>query len=203
MRYPLDDIRITQEYGVEVSYMIGNFHWGVDLGVPIGTPIYAIEDGRVLGAYESTTGYGNQVRILHDNNAYMSLYAHLDSFTVKDSEMVHEGQIIGYSGNSGRSTGPHLHFEIRVNNKPVDPLQFIDNNNNTHNEITMLLHQIVNQNQEFLNDITNGKKAYFRSGSKWYIVENGKIQKEYNSPQEMISDNMCLGLSEEDKNKLI
>lgn len=107
-------------------------HNGLDLGTPEGTPIFAIGVGRVAQS-RFDSGYGHYVRIDHAGGA-ISLYAHLSSCVVREGESVYEGGLIGISGNTGFSSGPHLHFELRVppidgNNGyggRVDPLPFID-----------------------------------------------------------------------------
>jgi murein DD-endopeptidase MepM/ murein hydrolase activator NlpD len=98
-------------------------HEGVDLGAPIGTPVYATGEGVVTLA-EAWDRYGNTVEIDH-GNGIASRYAHLSRIKVKDGQRVSRTTIIGLVGNSGRSTGPHLHYEVRVNNAPKDPVKFI------------------------------------------------------------------------------
>ncbi len=100
-------------------------HNGVDFAAPPGTPIYATADGVVeFGGYSSETGFGNLV-ILQHNFGFKSYYAHLNKVEVKPREFVHKGQLIGRSGNTGRSTGPHLHYEVRHLHSPIDPEKFM------------------------------------------------------------------------------
>jgi murein DD-endopeptidase MepM/ murein hydrolase activator NlpD len=96
-------------------------HQGVDYAAAIGTPVRAPAAGQVVSA-EYQDGYGNVVTLRHQTR-YQTLYAHLSRFgeQAKPGKTVKEGDIIGYVGNTGRSTGPHLHFEVRVNQQPVDP----------------------------------------------------------------------------------
>jgi murein DD-endopeptidase MepM/ murein hydrolase activator NlpD len=98
----------------------GRLHAGIDIAGPIGTPVYAAADGTVCFTGVSG-GYGNLIRINHGSDT-VTYYAHLKSISVKEGQHVKKGQRIGYMGNTGRSTGPHLHFEIRKNGNPVDPL---------------------------------------------------------------------------------
>ncbi|MDR3646584.1 MAG: M23 family metallopeptidase [Candidatus Babeliales bacterium] len=103
-----------------------NFHYGVDLASPKGTTIKAVADGIVKEAYYSTgkTGYGNNIILAH-NNKYKTRYAHLNSIKVKVGETVVKGQKIGTVGNTGHVKGKngfHLHFEVHVNGKPINPL---------------------------------------------------------------------------------
>jgi murein DD-endopeptidase MepM/ murein hydrolase activator NlpD len=101
----------------------GHLHSGIDIAVPEGTPIRAADSGRVaLAAY--TGGYGNYTCVQH--TASMSTcYGHQSSFAVSSGASVTQGQVIGYSGNTGNSTGPHLHFEVRINGSPVDPMGYL------------------------------------------------------------------------------
>ena len=101
----------------------GSMHYGLDIAVPIGTPIRAAADGRVTwsGARGS---YGNLVIIDHGQRVE-TRYAHNSRLAVKAGETVKRGQIIAYSGNTGRSTGPHLHFEIRYRGTAVDPEKYL------------------------------------------------------------------------------
>lgn len=95
-------------------YPSGGFHGALDWGVPVGTEVYAAEEGVVLTAGWSSSGYGNYVCLQH-SNGMRTYYAHGNGkFYVRQGDVVERGQIIMLSGNSGRSTGPHLHFEIRV-----------------------------------------------------------------------------------------
>ena len=107
----------------------GSAHTGVDIAgaTILGKPIRAIETGKVTTATYSNYGYGNYVIINHgrcttDNNNYISLYGHCSSLTVKPGDMVEKGQVIGFVGSTGNSTGPHLHLEIRINGVLTDPL---------------------------------------------------------------------------------
>jgi hypothetical protein len=97
---------------------MGN-HEGIDYGVPVGTPIVAAHGGTVVEVRESSS-YGNMIRIRGDNGTD-TLYAHLSSFGVQEGQQVTAGQQIALSGNTGRSTGPHLHFEAIRNGTKIDP----------------------------------------------------------------------------------
>ena len=111
---------ITQYYGGMYS---GTPHKGLDIGVPYGTPIYASESGQVLSA-EYHWSWGNNVLIWH-NGTYSTRYAHCSSLAVSAGEYVQKGQVIGYVGSTGQSSGPHLHFEVYQNGTRVDPLGFV------------------------------------------------------------------------------
>ena len=111
---------ITQYYGGMYS---GTPHKGLDIGVPYGTPIYASESGQVLSA-EYHWSWGNNVLIWH-NGTYSTRYAHCSSLAVSAGQYVEKGQVIGYVGSTGQSSGPHLHFEVYQNGTRVDPLGFV------------------------------------------------------------------------------
>jgi murein DD-endopeptidase MepM/ murein hydrolase activator NlpD len=98
------------------------YHSGVDLGVPLGTPVLATHSGQVIYAGWSTIGYGWLVII--QNGHYITYYAHNTSFNVAQYQYVKAGQVISFSGSTGNSTGPHVHYETRIDNYPVDPLTF-------------------------------------------------------------------------------
>ena len=124
---------ITTSFG-EVYNLVdpnGSAHTGTDIaGANINcTPIYAIQDGLVTTSGYSNYGYGNYIIINHgectdNNSSYISLYGHCSSLAVEEGENVKKGQLIGYVGTTGNSTGPHLHIEVRVNGTRVDPLMF-------------------------------------------------------------------------------
>ncbi len=94
-------------------------HNGLDFGIPVGTPIKATMDGKVIQSGWNEQGYGNLVIV--ENGAYRTYFAHLSSLPVAVGDTVTAGMTVGISGNTGHSTGPHLHYEIRKNNVPIDP----------------------------------------------------------------------------------
>lgn len=118
----------------------GRMHTGVDFVGATGTPIHSAGDGIVYVATYSSTGYGNQVIIDH-GFGYKTRYAHLHRISVNEGEKVKRGQIIGTMGNSGRSTGTHLHYEVLVKNKPVNPLNYF--NDMSEDEYERMLSQAV------------------------------------------------------------
>ena len=99
-------------------------HSGLDTATPMGTPLRAAEAGYVARVAYGTRWYGNYLMIIHNNNL-ATLYAHLNNINVKTDQYVSKGQIIGATGNSGFSSGPHLHFEVRYNGVPVNPLGYL------------------------------------------------------------------------------
>lgn len=116
---------ITSKYGNRIDPINNQqgFHVGVDIRGRHGTKIRATAAGTVVKAFKNG-GYGNYVEIDH-GNGYRTVYGHMQSYVVKQGESVKRGQIIGLVGSSGRSLGPHLHYEIRLHRKPVNPTKFM------------------------------------------------------------------------------
>lgn len=129
MKWPTEGINVTSQYGKRNSPTSGasSNHKGIDIGVEEGTKVYACEDGRVTTATTSDTA-GNYIVIDH-GNGYISKYMHNSELKVKVGEKVKKGDVIALSGNTGVSTGAHLHFQIEYDGKPVDPLTFKYDNN--------------------------------------------------------------------------
>lgn len=131
--WPLANHILTQGW----FYNDGSTHQAIDMRALVGTPVMAAEDGTVEIVYHwngkrtqgDTNSYGNMVKIRHANwngGTVHTLYAHLNSITVKQGQVVKTGEIIGYSGNTGNSFGAHLHFEVRWKNKRTNPLVWLD-----------------------------------------------------------------------------
>lgn len=125
LRTPLNGARLTSRFGRRRHPILGytRMHRGVDFAAPRGTPVYAAGDGRVV--YRGRKGaYGNYVSIRH-NSTYVTAYAHLRRFAraARKGKRVVQGQIIGYVGSTGRSTGPHLHYEILKKRRQVNPMR--------------------------------------------------------------------------------
>ena len=115
-QWPLDKISVTSEYGKRGS----DFHEGIDFRAAIGTPIHAVEAGTVIYADKRVSGYGKMV-VLRHANGFATIYAHGSKLLVRRGQKVRKGQKIALSGNTGRSSGPHLHFEMRKGITPLDP----------------------------------------------------------------------------------
>lgn len=124
MKTPIDGARLSSRFGKRKHPILGytRQHSGVDFAAPRGTPIYAAGDGSVVRAGPFST-FGNYIKIRH-NGTYSTAYAHLNGFArgIRQGKRVRQGQIIGYVGTTGRSTGPHLHYEIHRDGKAINPL---------------------------------------------------------------------------------
>ena len=119
MRKPFDgNFEITQRFGEKITDPAG--HTGIDYALYLGTPVLAAADGTVRLVAHLQSGYGTHVVIEHEDGLE-TIYAHLSRVSVSIGTRVLAGQTIGLSGNSGRSTGPHLHFEVRLDGRPIDP----------------------------------------------------------------------------------
>jgi hypothetical protein len=114
---PTSSGHLTQEFSKD--------HIGVDTGISVGTPIHATMNGKVTYAGWNNEGYGNLVIV--QNGKYTTYFAHLSEVPVEVGQSVTSGNVIGYSGNTGNSTGPHLHYEVRIDNVAVDPMKFYGN----------------------------------------------------------------------------
>ncbi|MEO0585034.1 MAG: M23 family metallopeptidase [Bacteroidota bacterium] len=118
--------QIISGFGMRMHpiHKIRRMHWGLDMQASRGTPIYAAGDGTVRLASVSRGGYGKQVEIDHGGYGYVTKYAHLSKIMVKRGQKVKRGDIIAYSGNTGLSKGPHLHYEIIRDNRKIDPIDY-------------------------------------------------------------------------------
>ncbi len=128
---PLRDVdlkRISSYYGYRTDpfYKVRKFHDGVDFSAPMGKEVVATGDGKVVEVKRSRRGYGNTIIIDH-GYSYKTVYAHLNTFEVKKGQKVKRGQVIATVGNTGKSTAPHLHYEVHKNNRTINPIHFFFN----------------------------------------------------------------------------
>lgn len=125
-----DLTRIASGFGYRIHpiYGIPKMHNGLDFTAPSGTPIYATGDG-VVSLAEYGTGFGNHVIINH-GYGYQTIYAHMVRIKARPGQRVKRGEVIGWVGNTGASTGPHCHYEVHINGSPVDPVYFFFNDLN-------------------------------------------------------------------------
>lgn len=124
MKTPINGARLSSGFGNRKHPILGytKLHKGTDFAAPTGTPIYAAGNGRIT-SYGTNGSFGNYAKIEHANG-YTTAYAHMSRFAkgLKRGSIVKQGQVIGYVGTTGRSTGPHLHYEVHINNKPVNAM---------------------------------------------------------------------------------
>lgn len=122
---PVSKVRVTSNYGTRNDPFDGKpkMHKGIDFAGKIGTELFAVSPGRVISAGERV-GYGKTVEVDH-GLGFSTLYAHLSKITVARGDWVRPGTVVGLGGSSGRSTGPHLHYEIRYNGAPFNPSKFV------------------------------------------------------------------------------
>ena len=120
--------RIASGFGYRIDpvYKDRRPHQGLDLTAPQGTPIYATADGTVKEVGFTTSGFGNRVLINH-GYGYETLYGHMYRFKARVGQQVKRGEVIGYVGNTGKSTGPHCHYEVHRGGRPVDPIYYFYN----------------------------------------------------------------------------
>jgi len=120
--------RIASGFGYRIDpiYKTAKFHAGLDFTAAQGTPIYATADGTVITAGNTASGYGNHVIINH-GYGYQTLYGHMVRVKVRPGQKVKRGEVIGWIGSTGKSTGPHCHYEVHKNGQRIDPIYFFYN----------------------------------------------------------------------------
>jgi septal ring factor EnvC (AmiA/AmiB activator) len=141
--------RLASFFGTRIDpmYKTAKFHNGLDFSAPQGTPVYATADGKVTTAGNSGNGYGNHVVIAH-GFGYETLYGHMFKIKAKMGQMVKRGQVIGWVGTSGKSTGPHLHYEVHKSGRFLDPIYFFYNDLSP-TEYQTMLKMATSNNQSF------------------------------------------------------
>jgi murein DD-endopeptidase MepM/ murein hydrolase activator NlpD len=142
-----DLTRMASGFGMRIDphYKVPKMHKGMDFTAPTGTPIYSTGDGIVLRADRKSSGYGKHVRIDH-GYGYVTLYAHMSKMLVRPGQRVERGDIIGEVGNTGKSKGPHLHYEVRLNGNAINPVDFYFNDI-TAEEYARMIKMAENSNQ--------------------------------------------------------
>lgn len=141
--------RIASGFGYRIDpvYKTTKMHEGLDFAAPQGTPIYATADGTIKTAGSTGNGYGNHVIINH-GYGYETLYGHMVRVKVRNGETVKRGQVIGWVGSTGKSTGPHLHYEVHKNGTKIDPIYFFYNDL-TPEQFDLILKKAAASNQSF------------------------------------------------------
>ena len=139
--------RIASGFGYRIDpvYKTTKFHAGLDFSAPQGTPIYATADGTISTAGNSGNGYGNHVIINH-GYGYETLYGHMVRVKVKNGQTVKRGEVIGWVGSTGKSTGPHCHYEVHKNGEKINPIYFFFNDLSPE-QFDMLLKKAAASNQ--------------------------------------------------------
>ena len=141
--------RIASGFGYRIDpiYKSVKLHAGLDFAAPKGTPIYATANGRVTIAGNTGDGYGNHVVINH-GYGYETLYGHMVKVKVRPGELVKRGEVIGWVGSTGKSTGPHCHYEVHKNGQKIDPVYFFYNDLSPE-QYDLLLKKAAAANQSF------------------------------------------------------
>jgi murein DD-endopeptidase MepM/ murein hydrolase activator NlpD len=134
-------------YRTDPIYKTTKFHAGMDFAASVGTEIYATGDGIVVRADADASGYGNHVRINH-GYGYLTLYGHMSKISVRPGQKVKRGDVIGLVGNTGKSVGPHLHYEVHKNNEAINPVNFYYNDL-TPEEYARMIELSGTENQAF------------------------------------------------------
>ena len=141
--------RMASGYGYRIHpiYNVRKRHWGTDFSAPTGTPIYATGDGLVIENNNSRSGYGKHIIIDH-GYGYQTLYAHMSKVDVRRGQRVKRGDVIGYIGSSGRSTAPHLHYEVIKDGRKINPINYFFNDLSPE-EYEKMLELSSHSNQSF------------------------------------------------------
>lgn len=139
--------RMASGYGMRSDPFtkVRKMHWGMDFSAPRGTPVYATGDGVVVRADNRATGYGNHIEIDH-GYGYKTLYAHLYKYNVRKNQKVKRGELIGFVGSTGRSDGPHCHYEVSKDGQRINPINFYYGSL-TAEEFNELLERASQENQ--------------------------------------------------------
>jgi murein DD-endopeptidase MepM/ murein hydrolase activator NlpD len=141
--------RIASGFGYRIDpvYKTTKFHAGLDFAAPQGTPIYATANGTVVTAGNTGNGYGNHV-VINNGYGYETLFGHMFRVKVRPGQKVKRGEVIGWVGSTGKSTGPHCHYEVHRNGEPVDPVYYFYNDISPE-QYDRLLKLAASSNQSF------------------------------------------------------
>ena len=144
-----DLTRVASGFGYRIDpiYNTTKMHAGIDFTAPQGTPIYATADGRVSTAGNTGNGYGNHVIVNH-GYGYETLYGHMVRVKARNGQVVKRGEVIGWVGSTGKSTGPHLHYEVHKNGTKIDPVYFFYNDLSPE-QFDLILKRAAASNQSF------------------------------------------------------
>ena len=139
--------KLVSGFGMRIHpiYKVKMMHTGCDFSTPRGTPVYSTGDGIVKVVTTNLGGYGKEIEVDH-GYGYVTKYAHLDRFNVKVGQKVKRGELIGYSGNTGASTAPHVHYEVIHDGRKVNPVHYFFNDlNPTEYEKILEFAEVENQ----------------------------------------------------------
>mgnify|MGYP005846160451 CR=1 FL=1 len=144
-----DLTRFASGYGMRIHpiYKTSMMHWGTDFTAPVGTEIYCTGNGKVVEVNFERRGYGYHVIVDH-GYGYKTVYAHMSKINVKKGQKVNRGDVLGYVGNTGTSTGPHLHYEVIKNGQKLNPINFFYNDLSAE-EYDKMIEISSNNNQSF------------------------------------------------------
>ncbi len=144
-----DLTRVASGFGYRIDpiYKTTKMHAGIDFTAPQGTPVYATANGRVTTAGNTGNGYGNHVIVNH-GYGYETLYGHLVRVKARNGQEVKRGEVIGWVGSTGKSTGPHLHYEVHKNGTKIDPVYFFYNDLSPE-QFDLILKRAAASNQSF------------------------------------------------------
>ena len=147
-RMPVNGAALTSSYGMRVHPVLGGrrAHKGIDLAMPTGTPIYATADGVVSRA-DRFSGYGLFVSLEHGADI-QTRYGHMSRIAVAAGQAVHKGDVIGYVGSTGRSTGPHLHYEVRIAGAAVNPVPYLQAEGQRPTQLTLVANGATGSGEE-------------------------------------------------------
>lgn len=173
--FPCEGVRVTSHFGPRRA----RWHYGIDLGIRQGEPVKAMFDGKVRVARWSN-GYGNLIVVEHDNKLE-TYYGHLSKIASYEGQPVKAGEVIGYSGNTGRSTGPHLHLEIRYEGAAINPEDVIDFNNFAllSNTLTLTRDNFIRQSSSYaVPSRVLAKSSYTKSSKKYAKAKSNSSTKQ-------------------------
>jgi murein DD-endopeptidase MepM/ murein hydrolase activator NlpD len=144
---PADPTWLTSSYGYRIDPFTHRraAHHGIDIAGPLGLKVHATGDGKVVRANKGRWGYGHEVQVDH-GYGYLTIYAHMEDILVKVGQEVKRGEVVGTLGNTGRSSGPHLHYEVRQHGRTVNPMYFFYENL-TSSEYSLLTSRVAREEE--------------------------------------------------------
>jgi len=169
--YPIES-KVTSPFGKRGH----SFHKGIDIPIPSGNKIYAAFDGKVRYAIYNKGGFGNLVIIRH-KNGLETYYAHLSKRKVKVNQIVKAGELIGLSGSTGRSYAPHLHFEVRYHDKPINPENVFNTTDFCLRNDSAMLGELILKNNKRIHSSPNISEEFLAKGTVYSIKSGDTLSK--------------------------